>query len=155
MRLERLELRVPPLVTGFIAAALMWLLSTNLPEFRFPFPARRLLAACISIAGAIISALGVYSFRRSKTTVNPMKPASTTSLVVSGIYAISRNPMYLGFLLLLTAWAIFLSNVIAVAVLPLFILYMNRFQIEPEEKVLASLFRQEFAQYRSHVRRWL
>jgi protein-S-isoprenylcysteine O-methyltransferase Ste14 len=74
---------------------------------------------------------------------------------MSGIYRISRNPMYLGFFLLLTGLAIFLSNVIAIVILPLFILYMNRFQIEPEERVLTYLFGQEFVDYKLRVRRWL
>jgi protein-S-isoprenylcysteine O-methyltransferase Ste14 len=84
-----------------------------------------------------------------------MKPESSSSLVVSGIYRWSRNPMYLGFLLGLLGWAIFLSNVLAFLFLPVFILYMNRFQIEPEEKALAVLFGKQFAAYKSRVRQWL
>jgi len=153
--LRGLELKVPPLLLVFIVAALMWLIARKLPQFQFPFPARRLLAASISIAGMFVTALGVYSFRRARTTVNPMKPAAATSLVVSGIYTITRNPMYVGFLLLLAGWAIFLANIITTAALPLFVLYMNRFQIEPEEKILASLFGQQFTEYKSRVHRWL
>ena len=150
-----LELKVPPLLTGCIAAALTWLISKTLPQFQVSVPARNLLAGSVSIVGGIVGAVGVYSFRRARTTVNPMKPASTTCLVMSGIYRISRNPMYLGFFLLLTGLAIFLSNVIAIVILPLFILYMNRFQIEPEERVLTYLFGQEFVDYKLRVRRWL
>jgi protein-S-isoprenylcysteine O-methyltransferase Ste14 len=150
-----LQLKVPPLATVSFMAAFMWLISVSLPKFHFFLPVRDLLATSICIAGAIISGLGVYSFRRSRTTVNPMKPSSTTSLVVTGVYTISRNPMYLGFLLLLIGWATFLSNLIAFLVLPLFVVYMNRFQIEPEERVLASLFGQQFVEYKSRVRRWL
>jgi protein-S-isoprenylcysteine O-methyltransferase Ste14 len=84
-----------------------------------------------------------------------MKPQSSSSLVISGIYALTRNPMYLGFLLVLLGWAIFLSNALAFLFLPAVIFYLNRFQIEPEETVLASLFGQEFVAYRSRVRRWI
>jgi protein-S-isoprenylcysteine O-methyltransferase Ste14 len=63
--------------------------------------------------------------------------------------------MYLGFLLILFGWAAFLSNVLALLVLPAFVLCMNRLQISPEERVLASLFSQEYAEYRAKVRRWL
>src|SRR5689334_16559180 len=97
--LRSLELKIPPLLLVFIAAALMWLIARELRQFQFPLPARRLLAALASTAGIFAAALGVYSFRRARTTVNPMKPAAATSLVVSGIYTISRNPMYVGFLL--------------------------------------------------------
>jgi len=74
---------------------------------------------------------------------------------VSGVYRLTRNPMYLGFLLVLLGWAIFLSNALAFLLLPAFIFYMNRFQIEPEEKALTSLFGQQFVAYTSRVRRWL
>jgi protein-S-isoprenylcysteine O-methyltransferase Ste14 len=75
--------------------------------------------------------------------------------VRSGVYSFTRNPMYLGFLLVLVGWATFLSNALAFLILPAFILYMNRFQIEPEERALASLFAEEFVAYKSRVRRWL
>ena len=109
----------------------------------------------IVLAGALTSLLGVVSFRRAGTTVNPMTPESSSSLVVSGIYKLTRNPMYLGFLLALLGWTIFLSNVPALLCLPAFILYMNRFQIAPEERALAALFGQVFTAYKENTRRWL
>jgi len=150
-----LELKVPPLVLGLFVAALMWLASWTLQAFSFLVPASNPLAVILAGAGGFISILGLGSFRRARTTVNPMKPAATSSLVVSGVYAFTRNPMYLGFLLLLAGWAIFLSNAIAFVFLPLFVFYMNRFQIEPEERALAAKFGQEFIAYKSRVRRWL
>jgi protein-S-isoprenylcysteine O-methyltransferase Ste14 len=150
-----LELKVPPVAVVLFVAALMWLTSLAIPAFGFRFPARSLFSASVAVAGAVISGLGIASFRRARTTVNPMKPDSTSSLVVSGIYGLTRNPMYLGFLLILLGWAIFLSNVIAFLLLPAFVLYMNRFQIEPEEKALNTLFGQQFVAYTSQVRRWL
>jgi len=90
-----------------------------------------------------------------ETTVNPMRPDSTSSLVVSGIYKYTRNPMYLGFLLVLVGWAIFLSNLAAFALLPAFVVYMNHFQIGPEERALGSLFAQEYQAYHARVRRWI
>jgi protein-S-isoprenylcysteine O-methyltransferase Ste14 len=103
----------------------------------------------------MIIVLGVASFKRAKTTINPMKPESSSSLVISGIYKLSRNPMYLGFLLVLVGWAVLLSNALAFVFVPAFIFYMNRFQIDPEEKALAGKFGQEFLDYKSRVRRWL
>ena len=95
------------------------------------------------------------SFRRAKTIVNPTKPDATSSLVVSGIYKYTRNPMYMGFVLVLLGWAAFLSNLSAMALVPVFIVYMNRFQIQPEERVLSSLFPHEYPAYRAKVRRWV
>jgi protein-S-isoprenylcysteine O-methyltransferase Ste14 len=118
-------------------------------------PGRELLAATFAVAGAVICGLGIASFSRAGTTVNPMKPDSASSLVVSGIYTLTRNPMYLGFLLVLLGWASYLSNLLSFLFLPAFIWYMDRFQIYPEERALASLFGEEFASYKSRVRRWL
>lgn len=150
-----LELKVPPLALVFLMAAFMWLARWAVPTFGFELPARTLFSVSAAVAGAVIGGLGFASFIRAKTTVNPMKPDSSSSLVISGIYRFTRNPMYLGFLLGLLGWAIFLSNALAFFLLPAFIVYMNRFQIEPEEKALARLFGEQFVAYRSRVRRWL
>jgi protein-S-isoprenylcysteine O-methyltransferase Ste14 len=105
--------------------------------------------------GTVLIAWGLASFRRAGTTFNPLKPEATSSLVVSGVYAFTRNPMYLGFLFVLVGWAVFLSNALAFLLLLLFVLYMNRFQIQPEERVLTARFGQEFLAYKSRVRRWI
>ena len=153
--MQALELKIPPLAVGFIIGTLMWLAKSAVPAFGFEFPGRRVLAMCISAAGVFVIAMGIVSFRRAKTTVNPMQPHTASTLVVSGIYQWTRNPMYLGFFLIMVGWAMFLSNVLAFLFLPGFVLYMNRFQIEPEERALASLFGAAFESYRTRVRRWL
>jgi protein-S-isoprenylcysteine O-methyltransferase Ste14 len=153
--MRALELKIPPGVLVIITAALMWLVARAGPAFGFLLPARRALALGLVVAGVVISALGVVSFRRAGTTVNPIKPETAGSLVVSGIYRRTRNPMYLGFLLGLAGLAVFLSNALAFIFLPVFVLYLNRFQIRPEERALASLFGKDFAAYQSKVRRWL
>jgi protein-S-isoprenylcysteine O-methyltransferase Ste14 len=155
MAMHVLELKVPPVAVVFLIAVLMWLVSWASPKLGFVFPARNLLALSFGVAGVVTSLLGVASFSRAKTTVNPMKPDASSSLVVSGVYGLSRNPMYLGFLLVLIGWSIYLANVLAFLLLPAFILYMNRFQIEPEERALTLLFGQAFVAYKSRVGKWL
>jgi protein-S-isoprenylcysteine O-methyltransferase Ste14 len=150
-----LELKVPPPAVMLVTGALMWWVARAVPQFAFVFPARELCAVSIGCAGIVSGVLGVVAFKRARTTLNPLKPESSSSLVVSGIYARTRNPMYLGLLLVLTGWAIFLSNVVAFLLLPAVILYLNRFQIEPEERALAKLFGQSFAAYKDRSRRWL
>nr|ART40893.1 L409 [uncultured bacterium] len=76
-------------------------------------------------------------------------------MVISGIYRFSRNPMYVGLLLVLTAWAIYLSNALAFLFLPTFVACLTRLQIVPEERVLAAKFGDAFTAYRQSVRRWL
>jgi len=150
-----LELKVPPLALGVIVAALMWCVSLATPAFDFTLPANVVSSVSLALLGAVICLLGIVSFRRAKTTVNPLKPDSASSLVVSGIYKYTRNPMYLGFLLVLLGWAAFLSNFVALIFLPAFVLYMNRFQIGPEERALGALFAHEYPAYCATVRRWL
>lgn len=155
IRKNVLELKVPPLLVVLATAGLMWLVARIAPGFAFEFSARDIFLIGFILAGIAISALGFFSFKRAGTTVNPMKPDSSSTLVDTGIYKLTRNPMYLGFLLVLIAWAIFLANWLSFLLLPLFILYMNRFQIEPEERALASIFGKEFADYQMKVRRWI
>ena len=117
--------------------------------------ARSPMYAAMSLVGAFFCLAGVVSFRRAKTTVNPLKPEQASSLVTSGIYRWSRNPMYVGFALFLVAWAAWLASPWTLLGVAGFVLYMNRFQIGPEERALASLFGIDFNHYCASVRRWL
>ena len=153
--MHALKLKIPPLAVAVLVAALMRLVTWAAPACSFVIPASNLLAAGFAVAGVFMIALGVASFRRAETTVNPMKPDTASSLVLSGVYRVTRNPMYLGFLLLLAGWASFLSNALAFLLLPTFVFYMNYFQIEPEERALAARFGHQFVDYKSRVHRWL
>ena len=153
--MRSLELKVPPPAVALGIAVLMWLLSPVAPALGFAIPARLLVASILAAAGVITAVAGVVTFARAKTTVNPTTPQASSSLVSWGIYSITRNPMYLGLLLVLTAWAIFLSNPLPFLLLPVYMIYINRFQIAPEERALTSLFGREFAAYQSRVRRWI
>ena len=98
---------------------------------------------------------GVISFRLAQTTVDPVHPERASSVVTTGIYRWTRNPMYLGFWLLLLAYAVKLSQPLALLLLPVFIGYMNRFQIIPEEQALERLFGDDYRNYCQRVRRWI
>ena len=97
----------------------------------------------------------MYSFYSAKTTINSVQLNYASSFVVSGVYSFTRNPMYLGLLFVLLGWLLFLSNILAVVFIPLFIFFMNYFQIKPEEKALELKFGQAFILYKLKVRRWL
>ena len=153
--MQNLELKIPPVAVMLLAGGGMWLVARAAPASEFLFPARFVSAMGVVIIGIAIACMGLWSFSRARTTVNPMKPDASSTLVVSGIYRLTRNPMYLGILLLLIGWGIFLSNLLALLVLPGFVLYMNRFQIEPEERALTRLFGEAFLTYRNQVRRWI
>ncbi len=132
----------------------MWLIARAVPSFHFDIPAHDWLAVVLVAAGFVTGLSGVVTFRLARTTLNPLKPHAS-SLVTWGIYAISRNPMYLGGLIMLLGWAIFLSNALVFLFLPVYVLYINRFQIAPEERVLTSLFGQTYVAYQARARRWL
>jgi len=150
-----LELKVPPVALVLVFAVAMWLVSANVPSLAFGLPWRTVVAVAFVGAGVIITLVGVVAFRKAKTTLNPTKPGTTSAMVTSGVYRLSRNPMYVGFLLALTGWAAFLSHTLAFAFLPAFVVYMNCFQISPEERALTANFGSEFLIYKQSVRRWL
>jgi protein-S-isoprenylcysteine O-methyltransferase Ste14 len=150
-----LELRIPPVAVAAIAALCMWVLARWSPGLVWGEHWRLGSAMLLLAAGVLVAVAGVLEFRRARTTVNPTTPQAASAMVRSGIYRHTRNPMYLGMLLVLAAWAAWLANPAAAAVLPVFLLYINRFQIEPEERILAGLFAAEFDAYRRSVRRWL
>lgn len=153
--LNKLELKVPPLILVMLCMLLMWGISRLYAELDASIPGALVLAGLLAAGGVFIAVAGVINFRQARTTVDPTAPERTTSIVSSGIYKSSRNPMYLGFALCLTAWAVWLENPPAFLVLPGFVLYMNLFQIRPEERMLSKKFGDEYTRYRQSVRRWL
>ena len=153
--MESLELKVPPPLAALFFALLMWLASLLIAPLEVPLAFGVTAALVLAGVGVSLAISGIASFRRAQTTINPFKPAEASSLVCGGIYRFTRNPMYLGLVIDLLAWAVFLSNVLALLVIPIFVLYINRSQVIPEERALTSLFGDEFAAYKAKVRRWL
>jgi protein-S-isoprenylcysteine O-methyltransferase Ste14 len=155
MQKSFLELRIPPPIVGLIIAGGMWAVAHLPPILRLPNLLRLLLAVVLAVLGVAVALGGVVSFRRARTTVNPLKPETSAALVCTGVYSFTRNPMYLGMALVLLAWAVYLSSVWSLLGPLLFAFYITRFQIVPEERVLEGLFGASFAGYRKRVRRWL
>ena len=117
---------------------------------------QRIYTLCIAIVGFCIIALGMLEFHKSKTSVNPLKLDKSSSVVNSGIYRFTLNPMYLGLVILLIAFCVKLGDIFGlIFILPLFIWFMTKFQIKPEEEAMAKLFGEDFLAYKRKVRRWL
>lgn len=150
-----LELRIPPPVVGLAVATAMWTVAHLPPVLQFPQLVRLLVAVFLGALGVAVAVGGVMSFRRAKTTVNPLKPETSVALVSNGVYAFTRNPMYLGMASVLFAWAAYLSSMWSFVGPLLFAVYITRFQIVPEERALERLFGAPFAEYKKRVRRWL
>jgi protein-S-isoprenylcysteine O-methyltransferase Ste14 len=153
--MNALELKIPPTLVALFLAFLMWLTPALAGSVAIPPGLRLGVALALLCLGVSIAVSGVAAFRHARTTLNPIKASSASVLVSSGVYRFTRNPMYLGLSLELLAWAVFLSNPLTLLFLPVYVLYINRFQITPEERALASLFGHEYSAYQGRVRRWL
>lgn len=150
-----LENRIPPPLVALLLAAGMWGLARVAPALGLEFAIRVPVAVAIALMGAAFDFSGLLAFIRGKTTVNPLKPERASALVTAGVYRFTRNPMYVGMLLFLLAWGVYLDCLPAFIGPVLFVLYMNRFQIGPEERVLREKFGAPFEAYMGEVRRWL
>jgi protein-S-isoprenylcysteine O-methyltransferase Ste14 len=156
MRLDWLELKVPPLALTVGAAIVMVVVpaafgrTTSVrPEVAIP------IGIAAALAGLLLAFWGVIDFRRAQTTVDPRHPEQSARLVTTGVYRWTRNPMYLGFVAALAGLAIALQSVAGLAIASLAAVYLQRFQIHPEERILQRRFGDAFNVYLGQVRRWL
>lgn len=150
-----LELKIPPAIVTGLVGCLMWSLDTFISIGLLSFPGSFWIAMIFLLAGGIFGVLGLIQFYREATSIDPHNPQKASSLVTGGIYRLSRNPMYVALLLSLIGFGVYLQNLLALLLVPLFVWYMNRFQIKPEEEVLMNKFGEEYRSYLSQVRRWL
>jgi len=153
--MNALEARIPPPVVGLLCAVLAWLVADLSGASALPAQLRLSAALVLALLGLVISGAGVRAVRRAQSTLNPLKPETATALVTGGIFAYTRNPMYLGMATWLLAWAAWLGTLNALSGPAAFVLYIGRFQVLPEERALAQLFGAAFTDYRAKVRRWL
>ena len=153
-RIIKIGLKLPAVLTLLFVLAMFSIEATCI-ECRIDTAFSAVIADIMFIFSAFIIAYACFLFWRDKTTANPIKPENASTLVTTGIYSISRNPMYLGFLSILMASAFLFSNFINFLLLPLFVFLVNKMYIRGEEKALASIFGNEFIAYKSKVRRWI
>ncbi|WP_047415540.1 isoprenylcysteine carboxylmethyltransferase family protein [Cellulophaga sp. Hel_I_12] len=149
-----MHLKIPPALVTVITALLMYLVARFLPFGDFNFTGRFYVLWALFGVGMFLGTVSLIQFFTSKTSIDPRDPQKASELVVSGIYKISRNPMYLSLLLLLLAWGLYLPNAFNFLVLVFFVAYMNKFQILPEEQALSIKFGEAYKQYVKNVRRW-
>jgi len=155
MVMSILELKIPPVAVFLAFAAGMWLIPSGIPMADFFVSVRMTISLILSVAGGAFAVPAIFIFLRAHTTVDPIRPEAASKIVAYGVYRFSRNPMYVGLLFVLAAWAVWLCKPPAFLFLPAFVMYMNRFQILPEERALSAKFGSEFNAYMMSVRRWL
>ena len=149
------KLKYPPLRQFIVSAGISYGIATLTPDLVFRIPFSPLLAISLALVGIILLISAVGLFAKFNTTVNPMEPNKASSLVTNGLYNYTRNPMYLGLLLCLIAFVVWLQNPAAILGIVLFVITMTIFQIIPEEKVMSDKFGKEYEDYKARVRRWL
>lgn len=150
-----LELAVPPPVVMLITAGFMWIVAVAFPILTFAWLHSTGGAILFATMGLLIGSSAVLKFQQAHTTVHPRQLQRTRVFVRSGPYRYSRNPMYLGIVLLLLGWAILLGNAFAFLCVGGFIMYMTRYQILPEERALRHQFGEAYECYIQSVRRWI
>jgi protein-S-isoprenylcysteine O-methyltransferase Ste14 len=150
-----LELKIPPLALLFFLVAGQYALADWVPFADLVLHGKLAITGFVCLVGGLIALLGVYEFRKFGTTVNPTNPDGTVAIVNTGVYGLTRNPMYVGFAFMLLSAVIFSANYVSLISLPMYVLYMNRFQIQPEEKMLFEKFGAPYTAYLQAVRRWL
>ncbi len=148
-------MKPPPILQVLIAVSIAWLLARFLPVWHFDGSLTIVLIWIFGILGSVFLVLALGIFRTHKTTVDPLNPAKAKHLVVTGVYRITRNPMYVSMAFLLTAWCFYLGDLISFLVLPMFVVAINELQIKGEESALSHNFGDEYEAYRERVRRWL
>lgn len=152
--LNKLELLLPPLPLTFVFAGLMWAVDTLMP-LHTSFAGQSIIASFFLALGLIFIVPAALSFFKEKTTVDPRTPEKSNKLVVTGLYKISRNPMYVGMFFCLLALSVAQGSILSVLISISFVLYLTRFQIKPEERFLTDKFGDQYLQYCAQVRRWL
>ncbi len=150
-----MELKIPPPVYLLIFGAAMWWLADALPILSWEPGLSLSLGWALAGCGVLIDLSALWRFIQAKTTINPHRPMEANALVVEGMYRFTRNPMYLGMLLLLCGWALVLASLSSFLLVPLFVVLLTQVQIKPEEIALVQLFGDEYQEYQKNVRRWL
>ncbi len=152
---NELETKIPPPLLGFVTALLMWLLAQLLPTLSMVSSNLYRVGIVVMLAGFCLDVIGLLQFRTNSTTINPLSPEKASSMVTTGLYKYSRNPMYLGLLIMLSGWALYLGNLASFACLPIFVRLITKFQILPEERILKKKFGAPYEEYLGNVRRWI
>ena len=150
-----LELKVPPVALFILALVASYFSAQQLSTGAIGMPFKLIVLGVGIVLSGVIGLAGVWEFRKQKTTVNPIKVETASTVVDSGIFGYTRNPMYLGLFILLFCFGYFFQNIFSVLLSFAFVIYMNQFQIKPEERALEQLFGAEYVDYKQKVRRWV
>ena len=148
-----MKTKIPPPILALVMIVLIYLSSFFIESTTFNYQGS--LSVLVLILGLACAIPSFRLFARYKTTISPLKPSDATALVTEGMYRYSRNPMYLGLLLLTIASTIWFGTWFGIIINILFIFLINFLQIIPEEEALLEIFGEEYEEYKKNVRRWI
>lgn len=150
-----MKLKVPPVFVLLIAVVILKAVQMLTPDVQFVIPFGIYIGYSLMGLGGLIGFLGIMEFRKHKTTTDPTQPQKASTVVTSGIYQYTRNPMYLGMAVILIGWVIHYGNPLSVIAVVFLVGYLTQFQIKPEEEILKQHFGQAYEDYLRKVRRWI
>ena len=148
-----MKTKIPPPIIALMCIAINYLSTHFINPFKFPNI--EIIGVFILLAGLVTAFLGYLLFKKYKTTVNPINPEETTILVTTGIFSITRNPMYLGLFFVICSTVLFFGSWFGIIILMFFVWYINKFQIIPEEETMKKKFGNKYNEYKKNVRRWI
>ena len=148
-----MKTKIPPPIIALVMIAIIYLSSLIIEPITFGY--QTLISILVVVIGLAWAIPSFRLFAKYKTTISPFTPSETTALVTDGMYRYSRNPMYLGLVLLTIAATIFFGTWLGVVIVVAFIFLLNFLQILPEEKALLDIFGEEYVEYQKKVRRWI
>ena len=151
--MDKFKNKIPPTILTLLFLIFNYILSFNFLKIDIPY--KYFFTTLLLILGFYIIIRSSRLFAQAKTSIDPLRPFKSTSLITNDIYKYSRNPMYFGYLLIILGSLVYLGNVISIIVIPLFIFTFNFLQIIPEEEALKDLFGPNYDDYLSKVRRWI
>ena len=146
---------IPPPIYALVTAGVLWLLDRYTPQLRVSGGFWSVAGWGLTVIGILLPLISAIVFMRKRTTINPMHPDRASRLVVSGIFSVSRNPMYLGLVCSLAGWALLLGSPLGLLVVWLFVRLLVIVQIAPEESALRRRFGTAYADYTDRVHRWM
>ena len=146
-------LKIPPPLLVLILVIANYFSSKKIDLIHLPN--QDLISILILLIGILILINPIFKFIKSKTTIDPIKFKKVNKLIISGIYKYSRNPMYLGLLMIVISTSIFFLNIFSITTPLLFYCWINRFQIKREEIFLTEKFGEEYMSYKIKTRRWI
>tara|TARA_A100001015_G_scaffold295437_1_gene374406 strand:+ start:4365 stop:4811 length:447 start_codon:yes stop_codon:yes gene_type:complete len=148
-----METKIPPPIIALTCIIVNYLSTYLINPIKFPKV--EVIGGVILLLGLIILMSAIRLFKKNKTTINPMSPEETTTLITTHIFSVTRNPMYLGLFFVISSTILFFGSWSGIIILIFFVWYINKFQIIPEENTMERLFGTTYNEYRQNVRRWI